>query len=67
MCFCCILIDQSLPSPKSLIQSFRELNTSDEHKEAIIQRVFDKLTDEQKETYGSELFGELYNEFLRNT
>lgn len=67
MCFICLMIDQSLPNPKSLVSSVREFNTPDEHIPEILDKVFDILPENEAINYTQDVLDELYLDHLRNT
>lgn len=60
------MIDQSLPSTKSLVRSFRELNTSETHITDIVDRLYEKLPEDKAMEYVQDLFNELYLDHVRH-
>ena len=63
MCTICILIDQSIPSPKSLMSALKETGQEDTpHGADIFDRVLDKLpNDEERYQYVRDILGDVFS------
>lgn len=66
MCVVCLMIDNSIPSPKSLVTSLNETNTQEDHIDTILDRISEKMTEDAYNRYVSDFHSELYLDFLRN-
>ena len=65
MCYACILIDQSLPSAKSLAKSLIESGIPESHMDSILDRITDNLPEKDVNDYLDELKSEFYLEHVR--
>ncbi len=46
MCYCCILINKSVPGAKTLINAQKEFNIDEEHFAEVVDLAMSKLPDE---------------------
>lgn len=68
MCHICILLDNTFPSPKSLVRTARELDLDVSHFLEIYNKAVEKLgTEEEKEEFTQGVIAEDYLEHLRMT
>lgn len=67
MCVICLLINKSIPTPRSLANSLNELNTKEEHIDDILDEISEKMPENEFASYLNDFKSELYFNFLRNT
>lgn len=67
MCIVCLMINNSIPTPKSLVNSLNETNPADEHVDKILDKISEKMSEPAFSTYLDDLKSELYLDFLRKT
>lgn len=67
MCLACILIDKSIPSPRTLMNIRKELDITDRHFEEVFNKVMDKTPEDEQNEYLQQLVTESYLDFFRNT
>lgn len=67
MCYMCVLIKDSFPTPKAFAQTTKELNISETHAEELLNYILDNLPETERPQYKSDVINEFYREFLRST
>lgn len=67
MCVICLMIDNSIPSPKSLVNALNETSTKEEHLDSILDKISEKMPEDIFKSYLSDLQSEMYLNFFRST
>lgn len=67
MCVICLMIDNSIPSAKSLVNSLNETNVKEEHVDSILDKISEKMPEDTFKAYLNDLQSEMYLDFLRST
>lgn len=69
MCLGCLMIERenTLLTPRELVNNLTELNITDSHKESVYDLAMDKANELGLNDYGSELAGAISRDLLRKT
>ncbi len=67
MCFTCVLINKSVPSPKMLVSSELGLDVDSKHFVEIIDLVMNKIPEDEQLQYLAQVASEMNLEKLRNS
>jgi CRISPR/Cas system CSM-associated protein Csm2 small subunit len=68
MCQICGLLNETFPSPRSLVRTARELNINADHFVEVLDKAVDKLqTQKEKDDFTRKVLAEDFIELLRMT